>query len=301
MGFAFPTNTETSVSLASYIPNIWGQRINDFYKAKLTCAPFFTDRSDEVEEGGSTLYTPNMTEMSANAKVNATQVTLNAPTETKITLTINQWYECSFAIEDAQAAQVKRSYSIMERYAMNAGYSIARNLDTAITALFSTFTNSVGSSTVNLADSDIRDAIAALEALNVDTEEAAFFFHPNTFWKQMQAIDKFSLAINAPVQDPVAKDPKASLYGRPVFVTTQIAFVSGTTGRFNALAHPDAIHFATSPLGEGGSMGKMVGSDGIRVQSNYFPTYLSTITTADILYGVVLNRAYAGVVMLSPA
>lgn len=298
---AFPTGTETATTLAVYIPEIWGQRINDFYKAKLACAPFFTDRSDEVQEGGDTLFTPNMTEMSANAKVNATQVTLNAPTETKIDLIIDQWYECSFAIEDAQAAQVKRSYSIMERYAKNAGYSIAKNLDSAITALFDNFTVSVGSSTTNLADSDIRNAIAELENVNVDSEEAAFFFSPNTFWKQVQALDKFSLAINAPVQDPVARNPKASLYGRPVFVTTQIQFVSGTTGRYNAFAHPDAIHFATSPLGEGGSMGKMVGSDGIRVQSNYFPTYLSTVTTSDILYGVVMNRAYAGVTVLSPA
>lgn len=298
---AFPVNTETATSLAAFIPQVWGQRINDFYKAKLAAAPFFTDRSDEVQEGGDTLYTPNLTEMTANAKVNATTVTLNASTETKVSLVISQWYECSFAIEDAQAAQAKRSYVIMERYAKNAGYSIARKLDTAICALFSTFSTSVGSSTVNMADSDVRNAIAQLESVNVESEEAAFFVSPNVFWKQLQAIDKFSLAINAPVQDPVARDPKAFLYGRPVFVTTQIQFVSGTTGNYNAFAHPDAIHFATSPLGEGGSMGQMVGSDGIRVQSNYIAQYLSTLTSADILYGVVLNRNYAGVTMLSPA
>lgn len=298
---AFPTNTETQTTLAAYIPAIWGQKINDFYKAKLVCAPFFTDRSDEVEEGGNTLYTPSMTEMSANAKANATAVTLNNPTETKVTLSINQWYECSFAIEDAEAAQTKRSYTIMERYAKNAGYSIAKNLDAAMTALFSTFSTSVGSSTVNLADSDVRNAIAQLETNNVDSEECAFILSPNVFWKQLQAIDKFSLAINAPVQDPVAKNPKAFLYGRPVFTTTQIVYVSGTTGRYNAFAHPDAIHFATSPLGEGGSMGKMVGSDGIRVQSNYFPAYLSTITTADVLYGVIMNRSIAGVTVITPA
>jgi hypothetical protein len=77
--------------------------------------------------------------------------------------------------------------------------------------------------------------------------------------------------------------------------------VSGTTGRINALAHPDAIHFATSPLGQGGSMGAMVGSMGIRVQSNYIPDYLSTVTTADILYGVVENRDVAGVRILTSA
>jgi hypothetical protein len=37
-------------------------------------AAFFTDRSSELSEGGSVLYTPNMTEFSAAAKTNATAV-----------------------------------------------------------------------------------------------------------------------------------------------------------------------------------------------------------------------------------
>jgi hypothetical protein len=301
MGMAFPTNTETSTTLASYIPAIWGQKINEFFRAKLVCAEFFINRSDEVAQGGNTLYTPTTTEMSANAKANATQVTLNNPTDAKVTLTINQWYECSFAIEDAEAAQTKRSYEIMKTYAQGVGYEIAKTLDAAMTALFSTFSTSVGSSTVNLADSDVRAAIAQLEATNVDSQEAAFIMHPNVFWKQLQAIDKFSLAINAPGQNPVLKEPAAYLYGRKVWTTTQVVNVSGTTGRYNAFAHPSSIHFATSPLGDGGSQGAMVGSNGIRVQSNYFPTYLSTITTADILYGAVMNRSNAGVAVITPA
>lgn len=296
---AFPTATHTATSLASTIPELWGEKVNEFFRAKLVAAPFFTDRSDEVSEGGDVLYTPSITELSANAKTNATAVTLNAPTDPKVTLTVNQWFESSFAIEDAQAAQVKRSYTIMERYAQSAAYAIAKKLDGAIVALFSGFSTSVGASTTALADSDIRNAISALESANVDTTECAFFVHPAIFWKQVQAIDKFSLAINSPVNDPTAKRPAGYLYGLPVYQTTQIAHVDGTTGRINALAHPDALHWATSPLGAGGSLGSMVGTSGIRVQSNYIPEYLSTVTTADILYGVVENRDEAGVRILT--
>lgn len=297
---AFPTTSHTSTSLDSFIPEVWGSKINEFFRAKLVAAPFFTDRSDEVSSGGDTLYTPSVTELTASAKSNATAVTLNAPTDPKVTITINQWYESSFAIEDAQAAQVMRSYTIQERYAKSAAYAIAKKLDTAIVTLFASFSNSVGSSTTNLADSDIRSAISILESGDVDTSECAFFVHPAVFWKQIQNIDKFSLAINSPVNDPTRKVPAGYLYGLPVFQTTQITYVSGTTGRNNALAHPDAIHWATSPLGAGGSMGAMVGAGGVRVQSNYIPEYLSTVTTADILYGVVENRDAAGVRVLSP-
>ena len=282
------------------IPAIWGERINDFFRSNLVAANFFTDRSEELSDGGNIVYTPNITEMSSNSKSNATAVTLNSPTETAITLTVDQWYECSFSIEDREAAQVKRSYTVQETYARNAGYAVAKTLDTALTTLFSGFSNTVGTSTAAVADSNIRAAIAYLDANDIPQEDRAFFVHPNVFWNQLQAIDRFALAINSPVQDPVAKKPMAYLYGVPVYITTQIQYVSGTTGRYNALAHKDAIHWATSPLGKE-SKGGMVGAGGVRVQSNYIPEYLSTLTTADVLYGVIENRDAAGVAILSSA
>ncbi len=274
-----------------------------FYMQKLVCAQFFVDRSSELADGGNILYTPSITELTATAKSNATAVNLQGPTDPKITLTVDQWYESSFAIEDAQAAQTKRSYSIMERYAKSAGFAIAKKLETAITALFTGFSTVVGSSTSTLVDSDIRAAIAAAETASVDLDAMAFFFSPNVFWKQVQGIDKFSLAINSPINDPTAKRPAATLYGIPVYISNNIRYVvvSGSAGRYNALAHPDAIHWATSPLGAGGSEGQMVGSKGIRVQSNYIPDYLSTVTTADILYGVIENRDEGGVTILTSA
>lgn len=302
---AFPTTTETLTTLASYLPLKWGEKLNDFFKLKLMIADFFVDRSAELADGGITLYTPNVGEMAANSKTNATAVTLNAPTDTKITLNVDQWYEVSFAIEDREAAQLKKSYYLQEKYAMNAGYTMAKNLEVALASLFSGFSTVVGSSAANLADSDIRAAISALEAVGIDTSsDVAFFVSPAVFWKQIQNIDKFSLAINSPVNDPTAKTPRASLYGIPVYVSNNIQFVSGSTGRNNALAHKDALHFATSPLGSGGSMASnsgssMTGKYGVRVQSHYVPEYLSTITTADLLYGTIENRDNAGVRILS--
>ena len=263
-------------------------------------ASFFIDRSSELVEGGDILQTPNMTEMAASSKADATAVTLVSPTDTKISLTVNQWFECSFAVEDRDAAQMKRSYYTQEKYAMGAGYSVAKKLEVAIAELFDNFSQTVGTSVAALADSDIRAAINFLTVAEIDvTEDCAFFVAPAVFWKQIQAIDKFSLAVNSPVNDPTAKKPQGSLYGIPVYVTTNIQYISGTTGRANALAHKDAIHWATSPLGAGSDGPSVTGRFGVRVQSNYIPEYLSTVTTADILYGVIENRDTSGVYMLS--
>lgn len=294
---AFPTNTETTTTLAVFIPTVWGEQINDFFKCELQMADFFVNRSSELVAGGNTLYTPNLTQMSANTKTNATQVTLNNQTETKITLVIDTWKEVSFAIEDREAAFVKQSYEIQKRYAKDAGYTLGTVLETAIAALFDGFSQSVGASSAAIADSNIRAAIALLEASCVNIKEAAFFMHPNTFWNQVQNLDKFSLAINSPVNDPTAKMPAAFLYGIPVYSSTFVPEVNG--GRVNALVHPDAIHWASSSLpvmtyGQG-----MVGKYGVRVQSSYIPDYLSTVTTADLLFGVIENRDNAGVKIIT--
>lgn len=74
---AFPTGMETATTLAVFIPEVWGQKINDFFKCELVMADFFVNRSDELVDGGDILHTPNLTQMSANAKSAGAAVTLS--------------------------------------------------------------------------------------------------------------------------------------------------------------------------------------------------------------------------------
>jgi hypothetical protein len=297
---AFPTATYTQADITVFEPNVWGERVNDFLKKKLVLAEFFVNRSDEIAGGGKTLETPNLTEMAASAKSNGSAVTLVSPTETKITLSINQWYEVSFNIEDMEAAQVKRSYHLQEKLAKNAAYSIASVLDGQLAGLFSGFSNVVGVSTLGVADSDIRKAIGIYEGANNDPDDGAFFFDKKVVWNSIMGIDKFTLAINSPTMDPVNKGYMGKLYGYPLYGSNSIKYVSTTVGRQNALASKDALHWAAAPLGVG-SEGGMSGSMGVRVQTNYIPDYLSSLTTADILFGVIENRDAAGVLIKTKA
>ena len=297
---AYPTDTYTGADLDVFRPEIWGEKINDYFRASLIFSSFFVDRSDELVEGGDTLHTGNLQAFTANTKSAATAVTLNSPTDTKIDLVVDTWKEVSFAIEDREAAQVKRSYSLQNRYALNAGYEAGKARETAIGALFAGFTNSVGSGTATITDAVIVEAIATLEGNNVPgmwSGEVAFILHPNTFWRQVQSINKFSLAVNAPVQDPVSKKPQHNLYGIPVLVSSLVPVIGGSTGRVNLLASRDAIHTATLALGVM-SEGGMVGAGGVRVQANYIPEQLSTLVTADIVYGEIENRDTDGAVKI---
>lgn len=289
----FPVGTESPTTLAQLIPKVWGSKLNDFYRAKLKITQFFTDRSDELSEGGDSVYTPSLTEMTANAKVNATAVSLNNPTETKITLVVDQWFEVSFMIEDKDAAQVKQSYNTQQRYIKNAAFTAAKKLEDAVAALFQGFSTTVGTTAVALTDAVIRSAISSLETLNADFEEAAWFFAPKTIWTDIMSIDRFALAFASPGANPIAAGAVGRVYGRPVFSSTRITKINSNADYAGALAVPDAIHYATSPLpGQKDAMG-------VRFQSNYIPEYLGTLSTADLLYGAIENRDGGGVQIVS--
>lgn len=291
---ALGTDHESATTLAVMIPKIWGEKVNDFYRAKLVIASRFTNRSDELADGGDTLYTPNFTEMTANAKSTSTQVTLNNPTETKQSLVINNHYEVSFLIEDKEAVQVNRSYSVQQRYMKNAAYTAAKKLEDAVATLFQSFSTSVGTTTVALTRATVVAAISALETANADYNDAVWFLHPKTLWTDLGQIDAFALALNtANANNPVTKGIERSLYGRPVVTSTRITTINAGADYAGALAVPDAIHYATAALPGQRDAG------GVRLQASYIQEYLGTLVTADILYGVIENRDAGGVRVVS--
>lgn len=302
---AVPTDTFTGSDLDVFRPQVWGSKVNEFFREELILANFFTDRSDELKNGGDTIHTPNTTEMSAATKTNGAAVTLGSPTETKVDLVVDTWKEVSFLIEDREAAQVKASYTLQERYAKNAAFTAASELEGAIAALFTGFSGSVGASSSNLADSDIRVAISTLAnskvpGVRANTKEVAFIMHPNTIWRQLMGLDKFTLVQNTAGADPVMKGAVGTLYGIPVIESVNVPNVSGSDGRANLLAHKDAIHFATLAL-PAGNANAYSGAYGVRLQSNYMPEYLGTLCTADVVYGVIENRDSAGVKIITHA
>ena len=287
------SNIFKRTNLADLIPAVWGERYNNYYKAKLLGANFFINRSDELAGGGDVLYTPNFSAFTLKNKSQQSEVDIQALTNTKVTLTVQTHKEISFVIEDIDAARVKTSYYAMNTYAQNAGYEVAEGLESAIFTLFGSLTNSVGASNADLEDSNILSAIATMETNKVPVYggDTALFLHPKVFWN-FQKSDKFSTNYNSPTQDPVSKEPMRSFYGIPVYVSSLVPVESG------ALIHKDAIHFATASLGSGGSKGAYVGSGGVRVQANYIQRLLGTLVTADIVYGTVLNRDTNGGVQL---
>lgn len=277
------TNQFTATDVAVFKPEIWTEKLNDFYKARLVAAKFFLDMSEDAVGGGDVLHLPNLTEMATNTKGNGSQVTLISPTETSIDLTISTWEETSFLVEDLERAQVKRSYNLQERYISNAGYSVGKSYDADILGLYSGLSNSVNDSASAVTDAIIRSSIQTLDEGDIPMEDRGFFFYPSIVWGDLMGIDKFTL-LNQAGQSPLAQGMVASLYAIPVYSTTQVV-ITNTDFVHNLLAHREA--FAHASQG--------VNGPGIRLQSSYIQEYLGELSTADGIWGVIENRDAAAV------
>lgn len=276
---AFPTATETNTTLANVVGLLWTKsKMNNFYRDELAAAKFFTDLSADFQRGAKSVYVPNITEMTAHSKSNATAVTLNNPTDSKLTLTVDTWYEVSFAIEDKEAEQILKQYSYIDALMKNAAHTAAAAYEDAILALFPSFSQTVGTSAAALADSNVRRAIQYLDEAKCPRDGRAFFLTPKQVWSDLMSLDKFSSNAYTPTMDPVQKGHMGYLYGIPVIVSERISATDGSAN--SCLAHKDAIIHASTLL---------------RTQINYVPQYLSTLITADVVYGVLENRDTSGV------
>lgn len=298
------TNGYTRADLVS-VPEIWGQRINDVFFRDLKLAKFFVDRSDELMDGGDILHTINGSSYSASTKTNNAEVTLTSPQETKVDLTVSTWKETSMLFEDREWAQMMKSPALQRSYFEGAAHATAKALDDAIAALFSGFSTSVGASTSNVTLNVLMEALAVATAADVPgfstgSPDTAFILHPYTAYRQVGILDNFVRYDANGSNGAVGQTLYPSILGVQVIVTAAVPNVSGTSGRYNLLAHRDAIHWARLNFPVKAQKG-FIGSQGVRVQESYVPQYLGTLITADICYGVIENRDNAAVAILSHA
>jgi hypothetical protein len=302
---ALGTNGYTFADLDVAIPEVWGQRINDVYFRNLKLANFFVDRSDELAMGGDTLHTVNGSSYSANTKTNNAEVTLQSPTMDSQNLVVSTWKEASLLFEDREYAQMLKSPALQNSFFTGMAQAVAEDVDSAIAALFSGFSSTVGVSTSNVSLSTLMQALAMAETANVPgfstgSSDVAFIFHPYTAYAQVGILDNFVSYEKNNSNGAVGQTLYKSVLGVQVIVTSAVPNVSGASGRYNLLAHRDAIHWAKLSFPVKAEKG-YVGTHGVRVQESYIHEYLGTLITADICYGVIENRDNAGIKIVGHA
>lgn len=306
MAFPNPTAAFSAADVAATTPEIWGDFMLEPKFPKAVLANFFTDLSYLMENGGDTLHVPNIYTNKFTASTQANEgdgVVDQSPAQVDVTLAIATHIYVAWIFGDMTIKQLAFSEKLNKKYADEAMNVLMVALEDSLAALWSSITtNVVGDTATVLSDAEIRDAINALDSLDLELDETAFFFHPFVFWTQLGGISKYysqySSSFNF-IRDGAFGKMDASrglrgvLYDQPVFVTTRI--VSGLQTYRNLFAHREAFGYARQTPGMGGGEGTT--PSGIRVQSAYLLQNLGMLTVADSIYGVAVLRESAAVLL----
>ena len=277
-----------STSQADLIPELWSATVNRFYRENSSVRNAATDWSDDFAGGGDTLNIPSLSAIASQTVTEGAALTMTDVTESDVSLVINTHKAVAFQVPKTVAAKVKTVYRMIDKRMEDAGYTAGAELETAITGLFTTFTQAAGSTGTDVDDEAIRLAISTLRANNVSMNNLVFVFHPTVLWTVIQGMDRFSSVDYTSASDTVNAGVVGKLYNIPIIEST---FVNDDgTDYINALVGKDAIAYAVADMGSGNA---------VNVEADYALEYLSTVVVADIFFGVIVNRNLAGVKILS--
>lgn len=308
MATAFnPANSVTTTTAATFIPEIWSDEIVAAYKKNLVLANVVMKMNFKGKKG-DTVHVPAPTRGSASQKVATNAVTLIAATESEVQILINKHYEYSRLIEDIVEAQALNS--LRQFYTGDAGYALARQVDTDLIQLGRAFngatigtddyataaattkafvgsdgTTAYNSSTSNaaaLTDAAIRRTIQRLDD-NDTPMDGRFFVIPPSSRNTLMGLARYTEQAFVGDGNAIRNGEIGNLYGIPVFVTSNADFGAGNSNadRICLMGHKESM--------------VLVEQMGVRSQTQYKQEYLGTLFTSDMLYGVKAMRTAATV------
>lgn len=302
---ALGSNQVTTTTAATFIPEVWSDEIVAAYKKNLVAANLFKKMSF-IGKKGDTVHIPSPTRGTASLKAANTQVALQAATEGDVSVTIDKHYEYSRLIEDI--VEVQALSSLRRFYTDDAGYALAKQVDTSLIQLGRTFNGGSGATysgayigsdgttaytsgspnAAALTDAAIRRTIQRLDDNDVPMD-GRFFLIPPSARNTLMGLARYTeqaFVGEAGGNNTIRNGEIGNLYGIPVFVSSNADTATGAA-RICLLGHKDAA--------------VLVEQQGVRSQTQYKQEYLGTLYTADTLYGVAELRDTACFALAVPA
>ena len=307
-----------NTSAATFIPEIWSDEIIAAYQKNLVLAPLVKKMSMTGKKG-DTIHVPKPVRGDAHAKAENTAVTVQNATESEVQVSINKHYEYSRLIEDI--TDVQALSSLRQFYTEDAGYALAKQVDSDLHALATGLGTSGTTSTTyaNNAGTFFNDASNGLSTYTVDTVVSADVFEDDAFRGIIQKLDDQDVPMDnrsfvvPPVlrntimgisryvssdfvnNSTVVNGKIGQLYGIDVYVSTNCPTVeaagdnsaSSVDSLGALLFHRDAMVLAEQV--------------GVRSQTQYKQEWLANLFTSDTLYGVAVLRPASGLTLVVPA
>ncbi len=304
------TSIVNNTAAATFIPEIWSDEVIAAYKKNLVLANLVRKMSFKGKKG-DTLHIPKPVRGSATAKAANTAVTIQANTESEVQVLINKHFEYSRFIEDITAVQALSS--LRSFYTEDAGYALAKQVDDELIALGKSFGDGDASDWVH-SNAYFIDATTGLTSYALDTVTTSDVFTDAGFRKLIQLMDDADVpmdgrkfAIPPSLRNAIMGVDRynssdfvdgrgvqngqiGKLYGIDIFVSSNMPTIetAGDNSVGDAVKAALLFHTDTMVLAE---------QVGVRSQTQYKLDYLSTLYTADTLFGTKVVRPEAGFVL----
>ena len=313
------TSIVNKTNADKFIPEIWSDEIIAAFQKNLKMAPL-VKRLTMTGKKGDLIHVPKPIRGEANAKAANTAVTIQANVETELQITIDRHFEYSRFIEDI--VEVQALSSLRQFYTEDAGYQLALTVDTDLMNVATGFGDgtrttapaNTGANWVN-SNSYYFNAATGLSAFAVDTVTDGDNFTDLGFREAIKLIDDN----NVPMDNRCLVIPPAarkSIMGIDRYVSSD--FVGGRgveSGLIGNLYGVDVYVSSNCPVVEAAGQNTASTKDirgclffhkdaivlaeqmAVRSQTQYKQEYLSTLYTADTLYGVQTYRPEAGFIL----
>ena len=313
VGAAYPggsTSVVTKANADKFIPEIWSDEVIAAYKKNLVLANLVRKMSFKGKKG-DTLHIPKPTRGVATAKAANTAVTVQADTESEVLVAVDQHFEYSRFIEDI--TEVQSLASLRSFYTEDAGYALAKKVDDLLIAGGKSYGDGDASDWVH-SNAYFIDATTGLTLYALDTVTTSDLFTDAGFRKLIQLMDDADVpmdgrkfAIPPSLRNAIMGIDRynssdfvdgrgvnngqiGKLYGIDVYVSSNMPVIEtasdnsvGDAIKAALLFHTDTTVFAEQL--------------GVRSQVQYKQEYLSTLYTADTLFGTKVVRPEAGFVL----
>lgn len=298
---------------ATFIPEIWSDEVIAAYQKNLKMAPL-VKKLPMTGKKGDVIHIPKPIRGAASAKVADTAVNIQANVEGELQISVDRHFEYSRFIEDI--VEVQALNSLRQFYTEDAGYQLALKVDTDLMNAATGF----GDGTLDLAapsgadwvnsNSYYFDAASGggtpLTTFAASTVAAGDVFTDAGLRQAIQLLDDADVPMDGRciIVPPVVRN---TIMGTERFSSSD--FVSGqtvNTGLIGNLYGVDVYVSSNCPTLESNVRGcifmqkdAIVHAEqmSVRSQTQYKQEYLSTLYTADTLYGVDVYRPEAGLVL----
>lgn len=256
------------------------------------------DFDNEVATHGQTITIPFTGSLSVNDKTADTEVTLQTPSDSAVSVTLNKHKEVSFVIEDIGRALARPNY--LASYMEDAMKVLSEQIDGDLAALYSGFSQSIDA-TLGLGEDDFREARRLLNAAKAPIGQRYAVLHEDAEYEAL-GIER---VVNRDYTESLGSMAANAFTGRfagfDIFMDQKIA--TATSEAKNMFFHRNALVLATRPLPpppqNSGVIQSVMDEDGIglRVLISYAHKSLGVLVTVDVLYGVAELRDSHGVVV----